>query len=150
MTRVLIFGAVFAGVGAVLAFIASRLWRWHRNEVDGLVARTGRVIRVIESDVDGQHMYQPVVQFVVKRTSYVCTDSAFHGKPEKIGASHVVFYARGNPNDARLSQETGSLFGARLVGMFGITFFVVGAIALVAYLVGPETSFGAFVRDALS
>jgi uncharacterized protein DUF3592 len=145
MTRVVIFGLVFAGVGALLAAIAWRLRRRHRDEIATLVEGTGVVIRIEASDVDGQRMYQPVVALDGREI----LDTTFHGASTwNVGDAHVVFYDSANPADARLSRETGSLFGAQLFGMVGVVVLMIGLIALASHVVGG--AFGAFVRDALA
>lgn len=144
MTRVAVFGLVFAGVGAGLAWLGWRLRQRHRAEIAKLVERTGTVVRIEASEVDGQEMYQPVVVLDGREI----TGAAFHGTRNwQVGDPHVVFHDPANPGDARLSRETGSLFGAQLLGMFGVTFLGIGLIALASLLVGG--AFGAFVRGAL-
>jgi len=131
--------------------VAWRLRRGHRAEVDRLRLTTGRVIRIAESDVDGQRMFQPVVELVVGDNTYAITDTAYHDAATwRVGDSHPVYFDPAKPSDARLSRETGALFGAQLFGMFGIAFLAIGALALVAYAVGPDNALGAFVRDALA
>lgn len=150
MTRALIFGLVFGGVGALCAWFALQLRRRHRREIAPLIETTGRVIRIDASEVDGQQMYQPVVELVIGDQAYAIVDTTFHGTNTWTpGDAHVVFYDPAKPLDARLSRETGSLFGAQMAGLLGVTFLAIGAIALLACVLGEHSALGAFVRDAL-
>jgi hypothetical protein len=151
VTRALIFGLVFGGVGAICAWFALHLRRRHRREIAPLIETTGRVIRIEESDVDGQRMYQPVVELVLGDQAYAIVDTTFHGTAAwQPGDAHAVFYDPAKPLDARLSRETGSLFGAQMAGLLGVVFLAIGAVALLACALGEDSALGAFVRDALA
>jgi Protein of unknown function (DUF3592) len=149
--RVLVFGVVMAGVGALASFAGLHLWRCHRRVLASMTITTGRVVEIVESDVDGQQMFQPVVEFTADGTAHHAHDQAFHGaRAWQIGDPHVVYYDPRSPSTNLLSRETGSLFGATLIGTFGVVFTVIGAIALAAYVSGADSALGRFVASALS
>lgn len=148
MSRVLGFGVVFGGVGLAASLGALGLLGSHRRTLRTLVSTTGKVVDVIASDVDGQEMFQPVVEFEAGGRTLRAIDDTFHGTSSwKPGDPHVVYYDPRAPETNQLSRETGSLFGAQLLGGIGAALFVVGALALVSLAVGGE--FGAWFERAL-
>ena len=151
MLRVLVFGSVFAIVGALALLGARRLYRRHRDVLDRFDTTSGQVVEIVSSDVDGQTMYQPVVELVLPgREPIRVTDSAYHAESKwQVGEPHVIYYNPHSPTTAQLSLETGYQFGAHLIGIFGITFTAIGLAGLLAYVLGPDSTFGGFVARAL-
>jgi hypothetical protein len=150
--RALLFGSIFASGGSLLS--AGALWLWHRHRrfMASLTTTTGRVVEIRECDVDGQQMYQPIVEFVADghREPFRATDGGtYYGSLRwKIGDEHVVHYDPRSPATAQISHTTGHRFGAQMAGIFGVTFALIGIAALLG-VAAPETAYGRFVLDAL-
>lgn len=150
MERVLVFGLVFAGAGVLGTFAGLVLWRRHRRLLASLTVTRGRIVEIQVSDVDGQEMFQPVVEFAVGERTFRAIDGTFHGVNRwRIGEPHVVYYDPDSPATNQLSRDTGSAFGAVLFGGIGVVLLVIGAIALAGHASG-DSALGRFLADALS
>ena len=60
------FGLVFAVAGVVGSLGAGVMLRRHRRDIGEFAMATGRIVEILESDVDGQRVYQPVVEFAAQ------------------------------------------------------------------------------------
>ncbi|MEU0479336.1 DUF3592 domain-containing protein [Streptosporangium sp. NPDC006013] len=127
----IVFGAVFAGIGARVLTVGQRLRR-HGVRVPGVVVG----LRWSSSNGNDSGVYYPTLQFQTVQGPVVETESDLGSNPSPVrpGQQVMVVYDPERPQRARLDSV-----GGRGV-LHSVLFLTVGAVILVVSLVAAVSS----------
>ncbi len=126
---------LFAGIGLVLALLASWMVTRERAFARTAARATGTVVELDRSNADG-NAYYPVVRFVTAAGDTVTFTSHTGSNPPsyRVGETVEVLYSADDPRDARTAGFFSQHIGSFVFGLLGLIFLAVGGIWL--YVMG--------------